>query len=368
MRDKSKPDDNPVANVDTGYAQRDAGQRKARRTSTPKPADMDAAGATRASTRRRVNGFLLVGVVLLLSAAVWIYTSISATSRMTETEAVVVGFSHDGYDVGHYRTVYRFVTASGETVDVTGRLATTSPSADPGDKDRLYYDPAHPADGVIFAGFFERWFGVGILTILGTVFAGIGVLVGREDSSSSEPGQAAGLASDAKSRSTTRAEPESEEMSTMAGLALVVGLPLLLGSGLLGGACALYVHNQKQVRDYVHTTGQIVEMAERKRSDRGAGRMYSAIVTFRTDTGRTVTFAQGSSSSDTLNTGDTVRVLYDPRNPDRAVVRSFGEQWGAILILSAIGLPFVAVGVGFGGCTALDAWRWRSRRTKRKGR
>lgn len=94
--------------------------------------------------------------------------------------------------------------------------------------------------------------------------------------------------------------------------------------------------------------------------------MYSAIVTFRTDTGRTVTFAQGASSSDTLNPGGTVRVLYDPRNPDRAVVRSVGEQWGAILILRTIGLPFVAVGVGFGGCAALDAWRYR--RKKRKAR
>ncbi|WP_175751231.1 DUF3592 domain-containing protein [Burkholderia anthina] len=363
MNDKSKPDGDDIANVDarrsvstTGYAQRVAGQRKARRTSTRKPADMAATGATRASVRRRVNVFLLIGVALLLSAAVWVYTSISAASHMTETEAVVVGFSHDGYDVGHYRTVYRFVTASGEAVEVKGRLATTSPSADPGDRDRLYYDPAHPADGVIFAGFFERWFGVGILTILGTVFAGIGVLVGRDGSSSTEPEQAAGHASDAK--------PQSEAMSMMGGLALVAGLPLLLGTGLLGGAGALYVHNQKQVRDYIHTTGQVVEMAERKRSDRGAGSMDSAIVTFRTDTGRTVTFAQGSSSSDTLNAGDTVRVLYDPRNPDRAVVRSFGEQWGAILILCAIGLPFVAVGVGFGGCAALDAWRYRRKKRK----
>ncbi|WP_269504300.1 DUF3592 domain-containing protein [Burkholderia sp. IMCC1007] len=317
-----------------------------------------------AGPRRRVNAFLLVGVALLLSAAVWFYASISATSRMTETEAVVVGFSHDGDDVGHYRTVYRFVTTRGETVEVTGRLATTSPRADPGDKARLYYDPAHPADGVIFAGFFERWFGVGILTILGAVFAGIGVLVGRDRSSSSEHGQAAAPAPDAKSGSSTGVGPESEEMSMMAGLALVVGLPLLLGTGLLGGAGALYLHNQKEIRDYVHTTGQIVEMAERKRSDRGAVRLYSAIVTFRTDTGRIVTFAQGSSSSDTLNTGDTVRVLYDPRNPDRAVVRSFGEQWGAILILSAIGLPFVAGGAGFGGWTALDALRQRGTRRK----
>lgn len=314
-----------------------------------------ATDVARAHARRRVNVFLLIGVVLLASAAVWIYTSIAATHRMTAAEAVVVGFSHDGYDTGHYRTVYQFVTADGEVVQVTGPLASTSPGANRGDQARLYYDPAHPADGVIFAGFFERWFGILILTVVGVVFAGIGLLFARDGPSASSR-QA--LAAEAERRAAARSEPRAEEMSIWAGLAVVVGLPLLLGGGALGGAAALYLHNQQQIRDYVHTTGQVVEMAERRRSGREAGSLYSAIVAFRTDTGRTVTFAQGSSSTgNTLNTGDTVRVLYDPRNPDHAVVRSFGEQWGAILILCAIGVPFVAVALGFGGYAALDALR-----------
>ncbi|WP_423371117.1 DUF3592 domain-containing protein [Burkholderia sp. LMG 32019] len=311
---------------------------------------------THASPHKRINVFLLVGLALLACAAVWAYASITATHRMTAAEAVVVGFSHDGYDTGHYRTVYQFVTASGEVVKVTGQLASTSPGADPGDKARLYYDPAHPADGVIFAGLFERWFGVGILTILGVVFAGIGRVFQSGGPSSPEHAQYAGPI--ATPESGSESEPQSEEMNPLAGLALVVGLPLLLGGSALGGAGALYWHAQQQIRDYVPATGQVVEMAERKRSGREAGSQYSAIVTFKTETGRTVTFAQGSSSTgNTLNSGDSVRVLYDPRNPDRAVVRSFGEQWGAILILCAIGLPFVAVGAGFGGRIALDALR-----------
>lgn len=321
-------------------------------------------GSTHASPRRSVNWFLLIGMAFLASAAVWACTSILATQRMTAAEAVVVGFSHDGYDTGHYRTVYQFVTASGEKVKVTGQIASTSPGADPGDKVRIYIDPTHPAEGVIFAGFFERWFGVGILAILGVVFAGLGILFRPALPSSPERVQFAGRA--AQRESETESEPPSEEMNPLAGLALVVGLPLLLGSGALGGAGALYWHAQQQIRDYVPTMGQVVEMTERKRSGREAGSLYSAIVTFRTEAGRTVTFAQGASSTGSmLSSGDSVRVLYDPRNPDRAVVRSFSDQWGAILILCAIGLPFVAVGVGFGGRIVLDTLR--NLRAKRNG-
>ncbi|MBC8824426.1 DUF3592 domain-containing protein, partial [Escherichia coli] len=71
-------------------------------------------------------------------------------------------------------------------------------------------------------------------------------------------------------------------------------------SGALGGAGALYWHAQQQIRDYVPTMGQVVEMTERKRSGREAGSLYSAIVTFRTEAGRTVTFAQGASSTGSM--------------------------------------------------------------------
>ncbi|HDR9488079.1 TPA: hypothetical protein QDC20_006196 [Burkholderia aenigmatica] len=98
-------------------------------------------------------------------------TKFDAKYRMTAAEAVVAGVSRGGYDIGHYRTVYRLITASGEVVKVAGQLATTSPNADPGDKVRLYDDPAHPAEGMRFPGFFERWFAVLILTVVGVVFA-----------------------------------------------------------------------------------------------------------------------------------------------------------------------------------------------------
>ena len=49
-------------------------------------------------------------------------------------------------------------------------------------------------------------------------------------------------------------------------------------------------------------------------------------------------------------------VLYDPANPDAAEIDSFSSRWLLVIILSAIGIPFTAVGGGM-----LGYWIYRRR-------
>ena len=120
-----------------------------------------------------------------------------------------------------------------------------------------------------------------------------------------------------------------------------------MGAVMLAIAGGLFMHERHITRTFVHTTGQVVDMAEPERRVRGAD-LHSAVVQFKTAGGQVVTFVQGSSSTgNTLAFSDTVGVLYDPANPQRAVVDTFGDRWGAVAIFCAIGLPMVAVGVYF---------------------
>ena len=116
------------------------------------------------------------------------------------------------------------------------------------------------------------------------------------------------------------------------------------------------------IGSYTRTTGRVVEVQEAEQPYQPRSHMYSAIVAFKTETGKEVTFAQGSSSShNDLESGDEVNVLYDANTPDRAMIDSFWEHWGLPAILFVIGLPFFAVGVFFVSTVDFSGGRHRKR-------
>ncbi len=67
-------------------------------------------------------------------------------------------------------------------------------------------------------------------------------------------------------------------------------------------------------------------------------------IKFTTTDGRTVEYPQGGLISG-YQVGDEVSVLYDEKNPQTAVINSFGALWGFPLFLFILGICFFGAGL-----------------------
>jgi hypothetical protein len=294
-----------------------------------------------------LNVFLWLGVLMLVGAAIWCWSSIAATRGMTRTEAVVAGFSHEGVGLDRYASIYRFVTLDGKIVSVRGLLESTEPVDDPGDTVTIYYDPANGARSVIIDSFGERWFGVVILTLLGVVFAAIGVFVRVSDRRGGVRSVSSKL-----SMAARRAARDREVMR--------IGCALIAFGTLGAVAAALsFFHQIEITRNYGRASGTVVDSQERVSRTQSATHLHSAIVEFVAADGRQYTFAQGSSSSGGI-WSDKVDVLYDPHNPQRAIVDAFWDRWIWASLFTLLGSILLAAGV------FVCAVTWRGARTSKR--
>ena len=73
--------------------------------------------------------------------------------------------------------------------------------------------------------------------------------------------------------------------------------------------------------------------------------MFRPAVRFSTRDGREFSFlSEVSTSHQGYEVGDAVRVLYDPRDPERAEIRSFLRQWFPVVaLLSMAGGIFLLI-------------------------
>src|SRR5262249_9734435 len=124
-------------------------------------------------------------------------------------------------------------------------------------------------------------------------------------------------------------------------LYLMWGAFAIVAIGLLIAGILLFRRTDDWVRGASSATGRILGLAEfwsegrrayyrrveRKRAD-------SRIIEFRSKIGR---------ERPTYRVNDRVEVLYDPRRPDEAVIRSFSSLWLMPIILTAIGLGFAGI-------------------------
>lgn len=289
---------------------------------------------SRASILNAAVVMLALGVVLLAIAAVWGSMSWSSTRAMTRAQGTVVRFLNESGDSRSFVPVFSFVPENGERVEVDGRTGSTPPAYALGEKVALYYAPAHPSQGYVIDNFSERWFPFSITGALGLVFAGIGVmacLYPRAKSGAMKPQRSVAQ----KRRAIHRRN------------VLICTAPIAIGSIVLAIAAALFVHELHVSSTYVRTTGTVLGLQERARSY-SRKHLDSAVVQFTTSNGQRVTFVQGASSmGNTLTSGETVDVMYDPSNPLRAQLVTFGDRWGAAAILFGIGAPMAALGVWF---------------------
>jgi Protein of unknown function (DUF3592) len=320
-------------------------------------------GAEPAQSRARLGkadvALLALGAVLLVCAAVWASVSMSSTRGMIRTQGAVVSFLNDRGDLRFYRPVFAFVTGSGERVQVAGRTASTPPAYELGEQIALYYRPDRPSLDVVIDDFGERWFPVSILAGLGIAFAAAGAIarVCTRVFARADRGHDARVPQALGHVAHKRHALRRRDL-------MICSVPIAMGAIALAISCALFMHEHHLSSTFVRTTGQVVGMQARSRRF-SSTHLYSAVVRFTAANGQPVTFVQGSASSgNTLGSGDTVGVLYDPASPQRARIDSFKDRWGASLILGAIGLPLLAIGVwlAFG---LLDPFGVKAARRKR---
>ncbi len=90
--------------------------------------------------------------------------------------------------------------------------------------------------------------------------------------------------------------------------------------------------------------GTVIRMVYRRDSDGGGG--YSPVYQFRTITGQTIEIADGMSSNPPMFTeGQSVDVLYDPENPNRARIKKWSSLYFVPLLLGGLGIIFGGIGV-----------------------
>ena len=275
---------------------------------------------------------LMIGVVLFVLAGVLAVTAGREPGQLVRAPGTVVRIVQDSDAMRAYRPIVAYLANDGQRREVAGNTASTVPAYDIGENVDVLLDPDHPERPALIDDFTQRWFPVAVPTLLAVASFAIGGLL---------------IASERRRRQSDPAPRRAARKPAQRrwDVAIVL-IPIAIGTGFLAGAGAAGLRQWQIVHHYARSTGHVVEIAKNGRSSRSRTALYSAVVAFTTDSGRLITFAQGSASSHPgLHEGDAVNVLYDPVTPERALVDRFWDRWGLTAILFAIGAPFLAAGL-----------------------
>lgn len=143
----------------------------------------------------RVFNFIFLGVgLLLLGIAIYLYRNTTVfieNSSKAAGEVVAMQASYSRTRSSGSSTTYSpvvaFRTASNESLRFTSDLSTSPPAYHVGDKVTVLYRKEAPTDAKI-ADFWPLWFGTVLLTGMGTIFTGIGIVILRSRAFTPPPG------------------------------------------------------------------------------------------------------------------------------------------------------------------------------------
>lgn len=110
--------------------------------------------------------------------------------------------------------------------------------------------------------------------------------------------------------------------------------------GLIFIALALYLYQDKQVflKKAEITQGIVIQLLS-SRSENSI--TYHPVIVFVTKTGNKISFASSvSSNPPSYNEGESVEVIYDSDNPNKAEINSFTSLYLGIIILGSLGTIF----------------------------
>lgn len=131
---------------------------------------------------------------------------------------------------------------------------------------------------------------------------------------------------------------------------LIFGICLVVGLGLLVGGFYSVQHTRQFLRTAVEAPGVVTEnlRQESSSSDRsGLSWSFYPRIRFRTSDGQEIVFISNTGTNPPVyRVNEPVTVLYDPRQPHHASIKSFAQVWMLSIILFGVGALLSSVGIG----------------------
>jgi hypothetical protein len=131
---------------------------------------------------------------------------------------------------------------------------------------------------------------------------------------------------------------------------LIFGIVLVVRLGLLAGGFYSVQHTRQFLRTAVEAPGVVTEnlRQESSSSDRsGLSWSYYPRIRFRTSDGQEIVFISSTGTNPpAYRVNEPVTVLYDPRQPRHAFIKSFAQVWMLSIILFGVGALLSSVGIG----------------------
>ncbi|MBT0368511.1 DUF3592 domain-containing protein [Morganella morganii subsp. morganii] len=122
---------------------------------------------------------------------------------------------------------------------------------------------------------------------------------------------------------------------------IILGFFAVIGLLMLMGGSYFYLSGYSQEKSGIVVTGQIIALSVHRPDD---GASYCPVVKY-TDGQEEYVMESSYCSSGYRNAlGDDIDVIYQPGNPDNAVIHSFGGLYGGAVILLGMGAVFALVG------------------------
>jgi hypothetical protein len=120
---------------------------------------------------------------------------------------------------------------------------------------------------------------------------------------------------------------------------------LAAGAATQLGALMLLRRPIRLLRAGGSANGVVVDSGESIETARGgSSRFFFPVVEFTTRQGRSIRFTSDTGRRVARAKGSSVRVLYDPDQPDDAALATFATLWLFPLVTSAFGMPFLVAG------------------------
>jgi hypothetical protein len=236
-------------------------------------------------------------------------------SRAVRASGVVEALTEKRFQRGGamYFPVIRFTTAAGASIRVESH--TTQSGIRVGQTVRILYDPRDPTN-VEIDTFWSHW----AMVIIASSFALILLI------------SATAAFRGAHATMTLQIPPS-----------VLWPVCLTLGGLAMVWAVFAYVLQRRFLRRAVRASG-VVEALTEKRFQRG-GAMYFPVIRFTTAAGASIRVESHTTQSG-IRVGQTVRILYDPRDPTNVEIDTFWSHWAMVIIASSFALILLIMAIG----------------------
>ena len=129
----------------------------------------------------------------------------------------------------------------------------------------------------------------------------------------------------------------SAELTIGIVFSLVGGLLVLIG-------VFIFIRTRIFISKAQEVKGTVIQMVWSSSSEGGGG--YSPVYQFKTIDGQTIVVSDSLSSNPPMfKEGQTIDVLYDPENPQKARIKKWMSLYFVSILLGGMGLIFGGVGV-----------------------